>query len=92
MYYHSLTEKYRIPEIRTLRSGSIHKKMLITSTSAKQAQRPNTLYCESIHGFIILGLPYHFINVHGTNINQLIYHTHQRSQQILLSFETPLKT
>lgn len=45
IYNHSLTEKYEIPDMRTLKCGSIHKKVLITLTSAKPAQRPNILYC-----------------------------------------------
>lgn len=44
-YNHNLTEKHGIPEMRTLKSDSIHKKMLIMRTSAKQAQMPNTLHC-----------------------------------------------
>lgn len=45
VYNCSLVEKYGILEMKTLKSGSVHKKMLITPTSAKPAQRPNTLYC-----------------------------------------------
>lgn len=52
-YNQSLTEKHGILEVRTLKSGLTHQKMIIILTSVKQAQMPNILYCVKTCVFLL---------------------------------------